>query len=184
MTGTDLSPEMVEVARRRNVGSVHVAGFAETGDVVRDRDAVLVLGNSLPNAGSDAGLRAALAGLAAAVRPGGILLLHLLNYPKLVAAGGGDPKPFYRVAPDGREIGFAKRFAMEDGLVVLTVRAEVAGEVRTVLRSELWPADLAWLTAALPDVGLFAEEATAGLSEEPFDPKRSGDLLVVARRPG
>jgi len=186
VTGSDLSPGMVERADATGAGPVHVVGFDRVHEVVTDRDAVLVLGNSLPNAGSEAGVRAALSGLAGALRPGGILVLHVLNYPKLIASGGG-LGPVRRVAAEGREYLFTKLFEVGPERVVLYVIALIGVEGawgRRLLRSELWPVSAAWLRAALVETGFEVAATHAGFRDEPFDDGTSADLLVVARKTG
>lgn len=188
VTGADIAPEMAERARRRlrpwPGTEVHTVGFARVGEAVRDRDAVLVIGNSLPNAGSADGVRAALRGLSAAVRPGGVLLVHAMNFPLLTARGGG-LGPVRRVVADGVEHLFLKLFEIHADKVVLDVIAVAreGEEVRTRLtRTTLHPLTLADLEAGLGDAGLTLEETRAGFSDAPFDPATSGDWLAVARR--
>jgi len=186
VTGSDISPEMVDHADANGAGPVFVAGFDRVGDVVSDQDAVIVLGNSLPNAGTEEDVQSALHGLSGAVRPGGILVLHLLNYPRLIALGGG-LGPVRRVAAEGREYLFTKLFEVGSERVVLYVIALIgAGDEwgRRLLRSELCPVDLPWLTGALETAGLTVTEARSGFSDEPFNSETSGDLVLVARKTG
>ncbi|MHC4470266.1 MAG: methyltransferase domain-containing protein [Planctomycetota bacterium] len=182
VVGADVAPEMVEQARRRCGPGVPIfaTDFARVHEHVEPRDAVVVIGNSLPNAGTEAGVREALEGLARAVRSGGLLLLHQLNYPKLVREGGG-AKPPRRVVSNGKEHVFRKVFDVRQEAVRLTVIAESEGSERRT-ESTLWPVDLPWLEPALAALGLEIIEATDGFSDEPYDEETSGDLLVVAAK--
>jgi len=186
VTGSDISPEMIDQADTTGAGPVFVAGFDRAHDVATDQDAVVVLGNSLPNAGTEEDVQAALHGLAGALRTDGVLVLHLLNYPKLIASGGG-LGPVRRVVAGDREYLFTKLFEVGPEKVVLYVIALFGsgGEWgRRLLRSELCPVDLPWLRGALETAGLTLTETRAGFSDEPFDGKTSGDLLLVARKTG
>jgi SAM-dependent methyltransferase len=182
VSGADISEEMVEHARRRcGPGTrVKTVDFSRVHEAFAPHDAVMVVGNSLPNVGTEEGVRAALAGLAEAVAQNGILLLHMLNYAKLVREGGGE-RPVRRVASGGREYVFTKVFEVHPGAVKLTVTAETDGETRRT-ESVLWPVLLPWLEGELTHLGLRVTDATGGFLEEPYDEETSGDLLVVASK--
>ena len=89
-TGADLSPVMVEKARRnaRDAGVTvrfEVAGFGElVGRVGGTFDAVTCLGNSLPHLPDDASLRACFSDFAGILRPGGFLVIQDRNYDRLL----------------------------------------------------------------------------------------------------
>jgi SAM-dependent methyltransferase len=190
VAGSDLSPEMVARARDRlrdvPEAEVFVADFAETARLTRPRDAVLVLGNSLPNAGGVDEVRRALEGLAGGVRPGGILVVHTLNYARLLREGGG-LRPLRQVVHDGTEHLFLKLFEVHRDHVALNV-IEVVREgdehSQRLTRSRLHPLTLPWLTGALEEVGLEVVETCGSFSGEPYDVESSGDILVVAHRTG
>ena len=130
--GVDASPVMVEMARRKAAehgqdipfavadlgGLTALAASEERGGgaagVLRlaPYDAVLCLGNSLPHLLTQADLVAALSGMGALLKPGGLLVLQNLNYdlrwqkqPRWFAAQGGEL--------DGREV-LVWRFADYD----------------------------------------------------------------------
>ena len=206
--GADVSPVMVDMARRKAVmGGLDVpfavtelAGLAElvagrTDDddalgVVRlaPYDAVLCLGNSLPHLLSQADLLAALRAMAAVLKPGGLLVLQNLNYdlrwqkqPRWFAAQGG--------TLDGREA-LVWRFADYDLLsgrisfhIALFSKGEAGWQVvvHTTPHRPLFQSDL---TAALAEAGFTALRSYGGMSLplDPFDPNASPDLVVVANK--
>jgi SAM-dependent methyltransferase len=185
VAGTDISHEMVERASQRT-GPCYVADFETAHDLVSGRDAVIVVGNSLPNAGGKKKVRRAIKGLGKCLAPGGVLILHVLNYPKLIAAGGG-LGPVRRVLRDGREHLFVKLFEVHPEKVVLDVIALIRdgeGYERRLMRSDLHPVTLDGLTADLAKAGMVVTEARAGFSDDPYDEEESGDLLLVARKTG
>ncbi|MCU0723780.1 MAG: class I SAM-dependent methyltransferase [Planctomycetes bacterium] len=145
-------------------------------------DAVLCIGNSLcmlPDAGA---VRRALGAFARVLRPGGALILHALNYRGLRATG----KRVSRPAP------------LPGGGLVLKVFDLDPGAVRVNLihmeekKPGAWTADHAWapllpllredLEAALAGEG-FGELAAFGDADgRPFEPDRSYDLFLTAKR--
>jgi len=185
VAGADISPRMIERSRLRlgESATLAVTGFDHLPDHLPPREAVLVLGNSLPAAGSEEAVRESLAGLAASVLPGGLLILHSLNFTALLADGGG-LRPAREVKDGPRRHMFLKLFEVESEQVVLHVIAvSWAGDEvsQRHFRTELWPLERPWLEAELNALGLTVEHATCGFDNVPFDAETSGDLLVVAR---
>jgi glycine/sarcosine N-methyltransferase len=155
-------------------------------------DAVLCLGNSLPHLLTQADLVSALRGMAGVLRPGGLFVTQNLNYdlrwvkqPRFFAAQGG--------LLDGREV-LVWRFAdyePEAGRIAFHIalfrKAEGSGstgewdvQVHTTPQRPLFHADLisGLNEAGFTDIRAYGRMA---LPFEPFDPERSGDLVVVAR---
>ncbi len=185
VTGADLSPAMVARARARvPAAAIHEAPFVRAGDVVSGQDAVLVLGNSLPLAGDEAAVGESLAGLARALRPGGVLVLHMLNFVRLAAEGGG-LRPPRRVASGGKEYTFLKIFDVRPGEVTLslvTLVSEGDAQRASLARSTLCPLTRDTLDGLLRRAGLAPEAWYGGFDGSPHDETRSGDLVSVSRR--
>jgi glycine/sarcosine N-methyltransferase len=155
-------------------------------------DAVLCLGNSLPHLLTQADLVTALRGMAGVLQPGGLFVTQNLNYdlrwvrqPRFFAAQGG--------ALDGQEV-LVWRFAdyeLEAGRIAFHIalfrkpdELRATGnwdiEVHTTPQRPLFHADLVsgLAEAGFTDIRAYGRMA---LPVEPFDPERSGDLVVVAR---
>lgn len=199
VVGADSSAEMVRIAEGKAAAGLQarfvVAGLEELPRVLAGEsfDAVLCLGNSLPHLLSDDELAAALGGMAAVLRPGGIFVTQNLNYdlrwqtrPRWFAAQGG--------TVDGRAA-LVWRFADYDqppGMIAFHIAllraptdpsagANWAVEVHTTAQRPLLEAGL---RAALAAAGCSDVQAYASMSwpPAPFDPGRSGDLVMVGRR--
>jgi glycine/sarcosine N-methyltransferase len=205
--GVDASPVMVDMARQKAAEQgldipFAVADLDELASLVTARDddnaigvqglapfdAVLCLGNSLPHLLSQAELVRALRGMAAVMKPGGLLVLQNLNYdlrwrkqPRWFAAQGGQL--------DGREV-LVWRFADYDqgtGQIAFHIALFTKNEggwqvaVHTTPHRPLFRADL---FVALAEAGFDHPRALAAMSwpAEPFDANTSGDLVVVANR--
>lgn len=206
--GVDASPVMVEMARRKAAerGLDTPFAVADLGGLTalaasQDRedcaagvlrlapyDAVLCLGNSLPHLLTQADLVAALAGMGAMLKPGGLLVLQNLNYdlrwqkqPRWFAAQGGEL--------DGREV-LVWRFADYDvsaGRISFHVALFTKGEggwqaaVHTTPHRPLFQADL---FAGVAQAGFEQPRAYARMAwpGESYDRNASGDLVVVANR--
>ena len=103
----DPSDDMLELAREnaaRLESDVRIVqgGFGDVARIVGERvDAVTCTGNALPHVRSLDGLREALADFAAALRPGGVLVLHYLNHHRLIAQQVRTMSPVFRQTPSG-----------------------------------------------------------------------------------
>ena len=194
--GADVSAVMIAMAQQKaRSAGLHVpfavSDLASLGEATTQGgpyDAVLCLGNSLPHLLTHEDLVSALLGIAAVMRPGGLLVLQNLNYdlrwrsqPRFFGAQGG--------TLDGHEV-LVWRFADYDtaaGQIAFHVALFRKGErdwsveVHTTPQRPLFLADL---TSALDAVG-FADAQLHGrmaLPAEPFDPDRSPDLVVSAHK--
>jgi glycine/sarcosine N-methyltransferase len=190
--GTDISPTMIELARAK-AGSVQNANFrvTELGDLsarFAPFDAALCLGNSLSHILDETDLAQALADLAACLRPGGLLILHNLNYDRRwrtrprwfnVDSGFHQDRQVliwrfadYLETPEPRiNFHIALFQQSEDGVWSV--------EVNSTPQRPLFQADLARL---LPAAGLTDITYYGDLTGAPFDPAQSPDLVAVARR--
>jgi glycine/sarcosine N-methyltransferase len=194
--GADLSRGMVERARlnAREAGVAvrfEAAGFGELAQAFGREafDALLCLGNSLPHVLTSDGLHAALADFAACLRPGGLALIQNRNFDSVLARRERWMEPqAYREGEN--EWLFLRFYDFEpDGLInfnIVTLRREGAGAAwsQQATSTPLRPLTQAGLTAALAAAG-FGEVASYGdMSEAPFDPEASGNLIVTARTAG
>ncbi|MFQ6016098.1 MAG: class I SAM-dependent methyltransferase [Anaerolineae bacterium] len=193
--GADLSSAMIARARA-NAAAAGVTvlfiqvGFAELADHFPEPfDAVLCLGNSLPHLLDDKELLVAFRSFGQCLRPGGLLLLHNLNYdkrwreqPRFFAPNGGQV--------DGQEV-LIWRFAdyhEDEGLITfhtaLFRKEAEAGwqvQVNSTPQRPLFQSDLlSWLWQA----GFVEHLCYGNLTGEPFDAATSPDLVIVTRRSG
>ncbi len=80
-------------------------GFGELAGLgLGPADALVCTGNALPHVGSIGALRAAFADFAAVVRPGGAIIVHLLNHARLLAKRPRSIPPVVRDTPDGLRV--------------------------------------------------------------------------------
>src|SRR5450759_3383295 len=95
VTGSDASDPMLGEARDKLAAQdidapLFHSLWSELPQVIPGRfDAVICIGNSLPLAGSDEQVQAALAGMLEMVRPGGVLLIQNRNFDKMDAERPG-----------------------------------------------------------------------------------------------
>ncbi len=194
--GADVSPAMIDLARRKAESAgldipFSVADLAALPSAsLPDSDAfdaVLCLGNSLPHLLTQAELVAALRGMAAVLRPGGLLVLQNLNYdlrwqrqPRWFAAQGG--------VLDGQEV-LVWRFADYDtaaGRIAFHIalfrkaHGDWRVDVHTTPQRPLFQADL---LAAAAEAGFDDVRSYGGMAwpAQPFH-AAAGDLVVVARK--
>ncbi len=189
VTGTDLSAPMIARARAAAAAAganvrFEVAGLGAQAAVVgAGLDAVLCLGNSLPHVLTVTDLRATLADFAAALQPGGALVLQNRNYERVMTTRerfmppqGDDAHVFVRFydfdAPGPGLITFHMLILSRQG-DGWQQQAE-ATVLRPILRDEL--------AGLLTETGFHEAAFYGGLDGSDFDPARSDDLVVVARR--
>jgi SAM-dependent methyltransferase len=191
VAAADLSAAMVARARAnaRAAGvdlDVQAVGFgALQGAFGASFDAVLCLGNSLPHALTDADLAAALADMAAVLRPGGTLLMQQRNFDRVLARRERFMPPEAHASPEAEWL-FMRFYDWEgERLRFNVVRLQrAAGQDWEARVSHTWlrPRTRAELDAALRVAG-FGDRAVFGnLRGEPFDAEASSDLVLLARR--
>ncbi len=215
VTAIDPSADMLELARENvaRLGSdvrVVEGGFGQIAGIVgTSMDAVTCTGNALPHVRSTEGLALALADFAAALRPGGVLVLHYLNHDRLLS------KRIRTMSPVFRETATADKFFIRvldytptgDGIlfdfVTLVRDAEVRDTPHTI---ESWPQTLesdqsgGWstrsrrslhfalpvrtITPALERAGFTAVRVLGDHSGRALDPDNDESMIVVAERAG
>ena len=188
--GTDLSPSMVEQARAdaRAEGSrirFEVADFRELPALFHDPfQAVVCTGNSLPLAGSPEDLRQAIKSMYNVLAPGGVIVLHMLNYATVPEGGNVYDGPRVRQVED-REILFLKIFRKvrhhcDLDIVVLEKQAGEWKRLQTHARA--WALEQPELEAMVSGAGFVRLQVYGGYEPKPFDPAASRDLILVARK--
>jgi glycine/sarcosine N-methyltransferase len=196
VTGVDPDPEMLararEHARERGVEPRFLeggfGGLARLG--LGPADALTCTGNALPHVDGTAGLRAALADAAVVLRPGGAIVLHLLNHTRLISGAVRTVPPVVRDDESGTTVFLRVMDHIGDGIrfdfVTLHRPAgtwESGGawavssrrSTHTALPSPLLERELA--SAGFVDVRLFGDH-----SGKSFDPAADESVIVTAVR--
>ncbi len=119
VTGVDPDPSMLAQARVNAAAGAAASEIDEHGGSlvfeaggfgglaalgVGPVDAITCTGNALPHVEGHAGLRTALADFAAVLRPGGVVVLHLLNHERLMRSGARSMPPVVRDLPSGTTV--------------------------------------------------------------------------------
>lgn len=188
VTAVDLSQEMLtRLAEHAAATKLHiptVQGSLQEIPVKLPgaRDALVCMGNTLAHQLSRETLQEALRGFAAVIRPGGVLLLQVLNYERILSRQ--ERIQSVREEPNGMIVRF---YDFGDPLLRFNIlRLEKHdGGVRPLLSSiDLRPVLLPELKELLPAAG-FAEPIVFGdITMSSFDPAASPDLIVLAVRDG
>ncbi|PKQ38084.1 MAG: hypothetical protein CVT59_02315 [Actinobacteria bacterium HGW-Actinobacteria-1] len=107
VTAIDPSEDMLALARENveAAGSdlrIVEGGFGQVAGMLGGQvDALTCTGNALPHVRSLAGLREALEDFSAALRSGGVLVLHYLNHERLITQHVRTMSPVFRETPGG-----------------------------------------------------------------------------------
>lgn len=146
----------------------------------RSFDAILCLGNSLPHLLTPEARQKAFEGFGRLTAPGGILLLQLLNYSRVLERRE-------RVVAVNREGGreFVRFYDFEEKLLTFNLLTidEQQGRLSHELRSTLlYPLEWRETLERISPLGLERPKVYGGLDRSPFDPKSSKNLVVAARR--
>ena len=184
VTAADLSEDMLARAREQ-LGdrdlpiSFVCSSFADLPHKVpADHDTVLCLGNSLPHVLTPDALHASLRGFAAALRPGGTIIIQILNYEKIL-------RERERIVGAHR-IGsteFIRFYDFLEGRVRFNIlRLDWDGEnCRKQLSStELHPYVQEELKPALEEAGLGSVTFYDDLELSPFASDSSSNLVAIA----
>jgi SAM-dependent methyltransferase len=191
VAGTDSSPRMIDRARQngQQAGIAidwRVAAFTALPNLFQEPfDAVLCLGNSLPHLLTTTDLQAAIQGMIACLRPGGILVVQNLNYDKRVRER---PRwfPVNGGLWQGRET-LIWRFATyyDSGPLEFSIAVFIKWEtgwtvdVASTWQRPLLRRDLAWL---LEGTGMDRLTYYGSMTGEPYRAATSTDLIIVAQK--
>lgn len=191
VTGSDKDPAMIEAARQNAAARSAevpfvVSAFSEL--AVRFPpaffDAVICVGNSLSQLRGPEDLRKALENMAAVTRPGGLLVLHVLNYDSLMKKEV-IAQPLRVVEEGGRKTFFQKVFIPRPDEVVMlwvTITEGEGGWTSEVHRGRLLPIGSLELVKSVEKAGFAGIEMKGDYSDGAFDPESSRDLILTARR--
>ncbi len=190
VAGGDISMGMIERAIENACrAEVNVefrkAGFGELNQYFRNFDAILCLGNSLPHVASNAELGGALRDFGTCLRPGGLLIVQNRNFDAVMAERNRWMMPesfhdadeewlfirFYDFNPDG-DITFH---------IITLYREEGQAWLQKTDSTRLVPLKKDELVAELQMTGFSEICLFGGLSNEPFRPDASSNLVLTAR---
>jgi len=184
--GADISRAMIRQARRhaREQGAkarFHVLAFNELGKQFKSQaDAVLCLGNSLAACGSRKVARNAMGNFARCLRPGGLLVIQMLDFAGMRARGDRFESP-RSGAKDGTEYLLFKFFDLDAPLAVLnlnifTRQPGQAWQWR-VVSSKLYSPTATELRRLAREAGFGGITLYANHQFEPY--RRQGDQLLL-----
>lgn len=190
VVGADLSAGMIHRARENAAATRVEVRFVTAGfDQLAKRlgqsfDALLCLGNSLPHVKGPRALRSALSDFAKVLRPGGLLLVQIRNFDRVMAQRERWMQPLSRQQGDEEWL-FVRFYDFEsDDRVIfnlVTLYRDAQGTWQPRVRStQLYPIRHAEMVAALTETE-FSRIATWGnLDGSDFVPEQSPNLIVTA----
>ena len=192
MSGSDLFPEMVSLAdaNAKAAGArvnFRTAGFGSISKSFKqpgEFDAVLCLGNSLPHVVSEADLDKALRDFKELLRPGGLLLLQMRNFDKVMGEKNRWMEP--QAVKDGStEWLFLRFYDFEaDGKIqfnILSLHRKANAPWQTQLTStHLLPIFSEKLQTELALLGFTNIKFYGNLAAESYTAGSSGDLVIIA----
>lgn len=150
-------------------------------------DILTCTGNALPHVGGHDGLRDALADFAAVLRPGGAVVLHLLNHARLMRQPIRSIPPVVRDTPEGTKV-FLRVIDYPEGgeyldFDFLTLVRDASGEWELSDRRSMHTAlPVELLAQALSSAGFEEVEAFGDHAGRPLDVENDESVIVVARR--
>lgn len=146
-------------------------------------DLLLCLGNTLPHVRDRASLSRALAGMRAALLPGGRLAIQMVNFDRILVEGAEFPV-LRRELPGGGQVELRRSYDLEalPGRALFTIELTAGGGTA---RSSwpLLPIRRDDLADRLSSAGFAGVETFGDYDRSPFT-GRSPALVVTARRPG
>jgi SAM-dependent methyltransferase len=184
--GADLSAGMLAQARRHGLQAgvsiewVRAAMQELAWKVDGHFDAVLCMGNSIPHLLTDTDLEATLGGIAALLNPGGVVVLQLLNYSRLLARGERIVGVIR--ASDREYVRFYDFFddRLRFNILEIIWRGD-QGDCR-IHSTMLRPYAPDGLRQALVRNGLTSVEVFSGLRFEPFDQTRAETVMLLGSK--
>jgi SAM-dependent methyltransferase len=176
----------LNIAASSGKAEIRLLEMAQASELGPHYDVALVLGNALPGMSQPGQLLASLRGVAGALRPGGVFLTQNLNYdlrwrektqffPVLAGQTADEDVLLVKFADyDAEFINFHAMFL---------ARPKSGGAWQSHLRSSRqMPLFQDRLTAVLADAGFEGFQYWGDFAQTPFDPTKSNDLIVSARR--
>ncbi len=187
VTAIDLAPAMIAALTRHaaqeelEIAAV-VGAFDQLPDLVSERqDAVLSMGNTLAHMPTSEHLQEALGSFRRILRPGGILLIQMLNYRRILTLRES-------VLADKvvHGVRFLRWYAYEGDRIRFNITREVVdgsmpGETRSIELSPFLDSDL---RQAIRSAGFETPQLYGSIALEAYDEERSKDLVILARAPG
>jgi SAM-dependent methyltransferase len=186
--GADLSPAMIERARSQFGESSTlrwaVRGFDQPASTPLPFDVALCVGNSLALAPDRQSVAAAVRGMLSAVRPGGAILIHILNLWALADGVANWQKCQRTTLPAGEclIIKGVRRCGQGGFVDLLVTRLDAAPPL---LRSECVPflgLEAAELVSMAREAGARRVEVFGNYRREVYAPSQSQDVILVASR--
>ncbi|MGO9113069.1 MAG: class I SAM-dependent methyltransferase [Thermoguttaceae bacterium] len=183
---SDLSPAMIEQARTGfgEPSGLHwaVRGFDEPIPAAGSWDAVVCVGNSLALAPDVATVQTAIARMMEALRPGGVLLVHVLNLWRLADGPCVWQKCLRTQQPQG-DVLILKGVHRCDrrGYVELAVADPNGGPLLAHESPQFLGLESVELEAMARQAGASQVQFFGGYAAQPYDREASVDLVMVAR---
>lgn len=200
VVGSDLSARMVELARYNAASAsatagldvtFEVAGLSELASLDGNFEAAICLGNSLPHLLTAQAVSGALAGFAAVLRPGGLLVIQNRNFDRVWRERERFMEPqSSSSASRSRDEGaqewlFVRFYDYHDETItfnMIRLHRTKEGWAQDVESTDLRPIFRDDLAEALAKAGFGNTVFYGGYDGSAFDPAQSGDLIAVAVR--